>query len=224
MTPVFRDRSQAGRRLGDSLAERTWVDPVVLALPRGGVPVAAEVAARLGAPLDLLLVRKIGAPHQPEVAVAAIVDGTPPEIVVDDDLLSATGTARAWVEARARQEWLEIERQRALYLGARTPVPLQGRTAIVIDDGLATGTSARAALRALRSRSPRRLVLAVPVAPRETLDALRDEVDDMICLAAPEPFVAVGAHYEDFAQVEDDVVVALMRSKVGGLTTRHGRH
>jgi putative phosphoribosyl transferase len=205
------DRRSAGLALAQALLRDRPPGPVVvLALPRGGVPIGAEIARALDAPLDLLLVRKIGAPWQPELAVAALVDGSPPDIVVDTQLMAMTGVDRAYVEARAQIEQQEIERRRRAYLGGRAPLPLQGVTVIVVDDGIATGTTARAALKALRRRQPARLVLAVPVGPRDTLAALRKEVDDLVCLAEPEPFHAIGLHYDDFHQVSDaEVLTAL---------------
>jgi putative phosphoribosyl transferase len=212
----FQDRVAAGRALGARLAAMRLADPVVLALPRGGVPVGLEVARALHAPLDLLLVRKIGVPWQPELAVAAVMDGGAPVIVVEPHVQAETGVDRAYIEDRAAQELKEIERRRALYLAHRAPESVEGRTAIVVDDGIATGTTMRAALRGLRKRGPARLVLAVPVAPPETIDALRAEVDDVVCLARPEPFGAIGYFYLDFHQLTDDEVIALMRQAPRG--------
>jgi len=213
MRRVFTDRAEAGRLLAQRLAGRQWAPPVVvLALPRGGVPIGAEVARALHAPLDLLLVRKIGVPWQPELAVAAVVDGASPEIVVDEEVRAMGGIDRAYIEAQAKVELREIERRRQLYLGGRAPLAVQGATAIVVDDGIATGTTVRAALKALRRRQPAHLVLAVPVAPPDTVRALRAEVDELVCLAEPEPFHAVGAHYEEFHQVDDDEVLAALRA------------
>jgi len=211
MTKAFTDRSAAGCALAAQLVRLAPKPPiVVLALPRGGVPVGAEVARALGAPLDLLLVRKIGVPWQPELAVAAIVDGQPPDIVVDNETMAATGVDNDYIQAQARQEMREIERRRSVYLGSRTPIAVEGATVIVVDDGIATGTTMRAALTALRRRHPARLVLAVPVAPSDTLALLRAEVDDVVCLAEPFPFHAVGLHYIDFHQVGDEEVVAAL--------------
>ena len=209
MNTPFGDRAEAGRRLAERLlALRLPMPAVVLALPRGGVPIGAVIASALGVPLDLLLVRKIGLPWQPEVALAAVVEGTPPEVVVDEDLQRAARIDCGYIEAQTAKALREIERRRALYLGGRAPLDIAGRTVIVVDDGLATGTTARAALAALRRRRPTRLVLAVPVAPHDTIEALRPEVDQVVCLAQPEPFVAVGAHYVDFHQLSDDEVLA----------------
>jgi putative phosphoribosyl transferase len=207
----FENRTVAGRALGERLARMKLADPVVLALPRGGVPVALEVARALHAPLDLLLVRKIGVPWQPELAVGAVMDGGAPVIVVEPRVQAETGIDRQYIEERAQQELKEIERRRAVYLAHRAPEPVAGRTAIVVDDGIATGTTMRAALRGLRQRKPARLVLAVPVAPPETIDALRAEVDDVVCLMQPGFFGAIGYFYVDFHQLTDDEVIALMR-------------
>jgi putative phosphoribosyl transferase len=211
MKPAFADRAEAARALAQRLVEEHLEPPcVVLALPRGGVPIGAEIARRLQAPLDLLLVRKIGAPWQRELAVAAIVDGEQRELVIDEETAAATGADRAYIEREAQVEWQEIERRRARYLRGRPPVPIAGTTAIVVDDGIATGTTMRAALKALRRRKPKRLVLAVPVAPHDTLLALEREVDRVICLVEPYPFRAIGLHYADFHQVEDDEVIAAL--------------
>jgi putative phosphoribosyl transferase len=209
----FADRAEAARALASRLANERLPPPlVVLALPRGGVPIGAEIARRLHAPLDLLLVRKIGAPWQRELAVAAVVDGDEPELIIDEELREATGTGREYIAEEAKAEWQEIERRRARYLAGRAPVPVQGATVIVVDDGIATGTTVRAALKALRRRGASRLVLAVPVAPHDTLTRLRSEVDRVICLAEPEPFRAIGLHYVDFHQVSDEEVIAALKS------------
>jgi putative phosphoribosyl transferase len=209
----FADRAEAARALASRLANERLPPPlVVLALPRGGVPIGAEIARRLQAPLDLLLVRKIGAPWQRELAVAAVVDGDKPELVIDEELREATGTSREYIDEEAKTEWQEIERRRALYLAGRAPVPVQGATAIVVDDGIATGTTMRAALKAVRRRGASLVVLAVPVAPHDTLTQLRSEVDRVICLAEPEPFRAIGLHYVDFHQVSDEEVIAALES------------
>lgn len=210
--PEFQDRREAGRRLAAALSHFAPTHPLVLALPRGGVPVAAEVARALGAPLDLLLVRKIGVPWNPELAVAALVDGDPPELVIDEAMRRLTGVSRDDIEMAATLARTEIERRRQLYVGARAPLTVQGSTVIVVDDGVATGATVRAALQALRRRAPARLVLAVPVAPPDTARALAAEVDELVCLAEPEPFEAVGRHYRDFHQVSDAEVLAALHA------------
>lgn len=209
----LRDRQSAGRELAARLLTRPGLtDPVVLALPRGGVPVAAEIARALRAPLDLVLVRKIGAPFNPEYALAALVDGDPPDLVIDEPARVAARVPLADIEAEATREKCELARRRQAYLGGRSPVPVAGRTAIVVDDGIATGTTMRAALKALRRRGPARLVLAVPVAPADTLRELSEEVDEVVCLRQPEPFHAVGPHYVDFHQLEDREVLEALAS------------
>ena len=184
---------------------------MVLALPRGGVPVAAEVAAVLNAPLDLILVRKIGVPFQPELAMGAVVDGGAPIIVRNDDVIRLAGIDEPQFKAVCDSELAEIERRRQRYLGSRERVDVSGRTAIVIDDGVATGATTRAALRATRMRNPKRLVLAVPVAPTDNIAALRSDADDVICLEDHEFFGAIGAYYADFSQVSDEEVIELLR-------------
>jgi len=212
MSHAFADRREAGRALAARLGATPRNGPLlVLALPRGGVPVAAEVARALDAPLDLLLVRKIGAPWQPELAVAAVVDGAAPEIVYDERTCRLAGVDRAYVQRRAGEELKEIERRRRIYLGGRAPLPVAGATVIVVDDGIATGTTVRAALKALRRQNPARIVLAVPVAPSDSLVELRGEADEIVCLVQPEPFHAVGLHYRDFHQVGDDEVIQAMQ-------------
>ena len=211
MSTRFADRAAAGRLLGQRLHALGLQPPlIVLALPRGGVPVGAEVAQALQAPLDLLLVRKIGAPWQPELALAAVVEGDPPDIVVDASVQRGLGTHTEYIEAQATLQLREIARQRQAYLSGRPAASVQGSTVIVVDDGMATGTTMRAALKALRRRRPAALVLAVPVAPRDTLEQLRGEVDQVVCLETPYPFFAVGEHYLRFPQVEDDEVIAAL--------------
>ena len=207
----FKDRSDAGRKLAKALAGYKDQQPVVLALPRGGVPVAAEVAAVLNAPLDLILVRKIGVPFQPELAMGAVVDGGAPIIVRNEDVIQLAGIDEAQFKAICDSELAEIERRRQRYLGGRERVDVSGRTAIVIDDGVATGATTRAALRATRMRNPKRLVLAVPVAPTDNIAALRSDADDVICLEDHEFFGAIGAYYADFSQVADEEVIELLR-------------
>lgn len=203
----FRNRSDAGRMLAEALTKYANDQPVALALPRGGVPVAAEVAAALKAPLDLILVRKIGVPTQPELAMGAVVDGGAPLIVRNEDVIALAGIAEPEFKAVCDSELGEIERRRKRYLGDRRPVEIAGRTAIVIDDGIATGATMRAALRATRIRKPKRLVLAVPVGPTDTLAAMRREADDVICLEEHEAFGAIGFDHADFRQISDQEVI-----------------
>jgi predicted phosphoribosyltransferase len=202
----FRDRTEAGRRLAEALSAHKGTDIVVLALPRGGVPVAVEVAGALGAPLDLLLARKIGVPYQPELAMGAVVDGTAPLTVRNEDVIRLAQVSEAEFAAVRDAELAEIRRRRERYLGGRAHPSLRGRTVIVIDDGVATGATTRAALRAARAQAPAKLILAVPVAPASTLGELETEADEIVCLEAHEPFVAIGVYYADFRQVSDDEV------------------
>ena len=207
----FKDRSDAGRKLAAALGGYKDQRPVILALPRGGVPVAAEVAAALKAPLDLILVRKIGVPFQPELAMGAVVDGGAPIIVRNEDVIRLAGIEEAEFKVICDNELAEIERRRQRYLGSRERVDVAGRTAIVIDDGVATGATTRAALRATRMRNPKKLILAVPVAPTESLAELRSDADEVICLEDYEFFGAIGAYYADFNQVADEEVIELLR-------------
>ena len=208
----FANRKDAGRQLAQALARYKGERAVVLALPRGGVPVAAEVAAALNAPLDLILVRKIGVPMQPELAMGAVVDGKKPLIVRNEEVIALTGVDETDFKAVCNAELAEIERRRKRYLGARPPIDVAGRIAIVIDDGIATGATTRAALRATRARKPKKLILAVPVAPTESLAAMQDEADEVVCLEDHEPFGAIGYFYSDFRQTSDqEVIDALAR-------------
>lgn len=208
---VFRDRADAGQRLAKALSSYGSRHPVVLALPRGGVPVAAEVAAALKAPLDLILVRKIGAPTQPELAMGAVVDGKTPIVVRNNDVIEFTGTTAREFDAACAEELAEIERRRQLYIGERARAKIGGQVVIVVDDGIATGATSRAALQAIRQRKPKELVLAVPVAPADTIAQLRKEVDSLICLETPAPFGAIGYFYQNFLQVSDQEVVAILK-------------
>lgn len=206
----FTDRTDAGRRLAKALAGYKGQSAVVLALPRGGVPVAAEVASALDAPLDLVLVRKIGVPYQPELAMGAVVDGKDPVIVRNEDIISLSGVSEQQFNAVRDEQLAEIERRRKLYLGDRPHPEIAGRVVIVVDDGIATGATTRAALQAIRMRKPRKLVLAVPVAPTDTLAKLRGEADDIVCLEDYEDFGAIGLFYSDFTQVSDREVIDML--------------
>lgn len=203
---MFADREDAGKRLAQRLADFKGSDLCVLALPRGGVPVAFEVAKALQAPLDLVLVRKIGVPFEPELAMGAVVDGAQPELVLNDEIVSELGIPEEIISEASARELKEIERRRKLYLGERPRADVSGKTALIIDDGIATGATIRAALRATRRANPKRLIVAVPVAPAETVSALRAEADDVICLEAYDDFGAIGLYYMNFAQVGDDTV------------------
>jgi putative phosphoribosyl transferase len=214
---AFHDRTEAGRRLAVALAHHRGEDVVVFALPRGGVPVAAPVAAALRAPLDLVLVRKLGVPFQPELAMGAIVDGGRPVVVRNEDVIAMAGVSEEEFEVARRAQLTEIERRRRLYLGGRARTDARGRVAIVIDDGLATGATMRAALRAIRAQEPKSLVLAVPVAPPDTLESLRAEVDETVCLEVSANFGAIGQFYADFHQVSDHEVIAILDSRAAAM-------
>jgi len=213
---MFTDRTDAGRQLAERLAKLELENPVVYALPRGGVPVAAEVAGRLGAPLDLILVRKIGAPGWPEVAMGAVVDGDDPQTIINDDVFAATGSDAVGLDRARRRELVEIERRRVLYLGDRPPVSPAGRVAIIIDDGLATGATAKAALAAVKRQGAAMTVLAAPVAPIDAVVELRELADLVVVLDVPVQFWAIGQFYTDFHQLTDDETVDLLRKAWSG--------
>lgn len=204
---MFHDRRQAGRQLAKALESYQGQPCTVLALPRGGVPVAAEIAVMLKAPLKLLLVRKVGLPRNPELAMGAIVDGKKPIVVRNEEIITLAGISRQIFEARCKEELREIHRRQQVYAGYLADDDLEGRIAIVVDDGLATGSTARAALKALRMRHPARIILAVPVAPADLVIELQKEADEVICLETPSGFGAVGAYYRDFSQLSDQNVL-----------------
>ena len=205
---MFRDRTEAGEKLAEALAARDLPDPVVLALPRGGVPVALPVARRLAAPLDLLLVRKIGMPGNRELAAGAVVEGGDP--VFNPEVLRYSGLTPQDFAPDIADKRRKIAARRAAWLAGRPPVDLTGKTAIVVDDGIATGATVRAALQGLAARRPARIVLAVPVAPADTRAALAPLADDLICLETPSRFHAVGAQYQSFDQVPDATVAQML--------------
>lgn len=207
---AFRNRSEAGRKLARALLKYKGRHPVVLALPRGGVPVAAEVAKALGGELDLLLVRKIGVPGQPELAMGAIADGESPLIVRNEDVIEVAGISDSAFEQVVSEERDEIERRRSKYIRGRPRAVLQGQPVIIVDDGIATGATTLAAIKAVRSANPSDLVLAVPVAPPEAVEKLRPEVGELVCLEMPRLFGAIGLHYRDFSQVSDQEVIAIL--------------
>jgi len=212
MTPsgAFEDRADAGRKLAAALLHLKTETPIVLALPRGGVPVAFEVAAALAAPLDVVLVRKIGAPRQKELGLGAVVDGSHPHIVLNEDVVRAVQPGDDYIRQESAREMVEIERRRKLYRPNRPPLDARGRTVIVVDDGIATGGTMKAVLKALRDLQPKKLVLAVPVAPPDSLAEIAPFADDVVVLATPEPFYAVGAYYRDFTQTSDQEVIDLL--------------
>jgi putative phosphoribosyl transferase len=204
---MFLDRRDAGRRLASALDRYRGAAPLILALPRGGVVVAAEVARALGAPLDVLVARKLGAPFNPEFAIGAIAPGV---VRIDEPSVRALGVPSGYLEDVQRREEAERARREARYRGPRSAPRIEGRTVILVDDGLATGATAEAAVASLRAARPRNLVLAVPVGAPDTVARLRREVDDLVCLSAPADFRAVGQAYADFRPVEDEEVVRLL--------------
>ncbi|MCV3205473.1 phosphoribosyltransferase [Mesorhizobium sp. YC-39] len=207
---MFRDREEAGEKLGMELSRLQLHQPVVLALPRGGVPVAAKVAKALNAPLDILVVRKVGAPGNSELAVAAIVDGEPGDVVLNREIVEAYSLDDDELRALIAAERPELERRRLVYRGKRPPLSITGKTAIIVDDGAATGTTMKIAIRALKRRSPREIIVAIPVSPRETVAELEQDADHVVCLSQPGQFRALGHHYLRFPQLSDSDVLAAM--------------
>jgi putative phosphoribosyl transferase len=215
---MFSNRRSAGRQLGERLQHLRPEKPVVLALPRGGVPVGFEIAERLDAPLDVALVRKIGVPWQPELALGAVGDGAEPHVIINEALAADLAIDESYIARETARQLKEIERGRRIYLGDRPPVPFASRTVIIVDDGIATGSTVRAALRAVSKAGAGRIVLAVPVAPEDTIERLRAEVDEIVCVSSPSPFIAVGAHYDEFPQLTDADVVALLEERHQAMT------
>lgn len=205
---VFADRTDAGRRLAARLAPYRAADPVVLGLPRGGVPVAYEVAVALGAPLDVILVRKLGVPTQPELAMGALGEGG--VRVLDPHIVALAGVSEAELAAVEARERTELERRARRFRGGRPPSPLEGRTVLIVDDGIATGSTARAACRVARAHGARRVVLAVPVAPAGVEQRFRGDADEVVCLETPASFAAVGQFYVDFSPTSDEEVGKLL--------------
>jgi predicted phosphoribosyltransferase len=207
---VFADRVDAGRKLAARLLKYKDQQPVVLGVPRGGVPVALEVARALKAPLDVIIVRKLGAPGQPELGVGAVVDGDHPETILNREVMSALRVSRAYLEREIHDQLKEIDRRNLLYRAGRARIELKNRTVIVVDDGIATGGSIRAALRGIRQQAPKKVVLAVPVGPADTIASLRDEADEIVCLSTPPTFFGIGEFYSDFHQLADAEVIRLL--------------
>ena len=203
----FEDRAEAGRALAEVLEGLAGQDVVLLAIPRGGVEVAAEISRARGWPLDLVIPRKIGAPGNPELGLGAIAPGVR---VLDERMLRALGVTREYLDREVAEQEEEIRRRAEAYRGGRPPTEIRGRVAVVVDDGVATGGTAAAALRWARSQGAARVVLAVPVAPREAVRRLAGECDEVICLDTPEPFMAVGQWYLSFPQTSDDQVISLL--------------
>jgi putative phosphoribosyl transferase len=209
---VFADRTDAGRKLAERLRKYKGEHPVVLGVPRGGVPVAFEVARALDAPLDVIIVRKLGAPGQSELGIGAVVDGDHPETVLNPEVIGAVHASRDYVQREIQNQLKEIHRRNAVYRGGRSRVELRDRTVIVVDDGIATGGSIRAALRGVRRQEPKKIILAVPVAPSDTIESLASEVDEIVCLTTPAFFFGIGEFYVDFHQLTDTEVIRLLES------------
>lgn len=206
---IFSDRKEAGRRLAEKLTRyANRPDVVVLGIPRGGVPVAAEVAGRLSAPLDVFLLRKLGVPGQEELAFGAIASGG--VRVLDPETIEAVGITEEDIERVASEEAKELRRRERAYRGDQPALDVQGKTVIVVDDGMATGSSMTAGVRALRQLQPKRIVVAVPVAPQRTCSLLKGQADEVVCVQTPPLFHAIGLFYEDFSQVQDEVVLAAL--------------
>ncbi|HUL71226.1 MAG TPA: phosphoribosyltransferase family protein [Gemmatimonadales bacterium] len=209
----FVDRAEAGRRLAEALQHCRAERPVVLGLPRGGVPVALEVARALDAPLDVLVVRKIGAPGHAEFAVGAIAAGV---TMLHDAVIDQLGISRAHLARTIQQEMLELERRNTLYRGNRPPVSVAARTVIIVDDGLATGATATAAVRAIKRQNPRRVIFATPVGAADSVAVLRTEADEVVCLEIPDDFRAVSLWYDDFSATSDaEVMECLAKAHTG---------
>ncbi len=209
---IFTDRKEAGLKLAIALAKDKSESPVVLPIPRGGVPVGYEVARALGAPLDVIVTRKLGAPGEPELGLGAVVDGDHPETVLNQNLVALLGVSEQYLRAEIESQLKEIRRRQEAYRKGRPAVDVKGRTAIIVDDGIATGGSIRAALRGVRRLSPKKVVLAVPVAPAHTIEVLRPEADEVVCLSAPADFMAIGEFYQDFSQTSDEEVIQLLEA------------
>lgn len=219
---MFRDRQDAGKKLGEELEKLQLREPVVLALPRGGVPVAMEVAKAIDAPLDLLIVRKVGAPGNPELAVAAIVDGDPPDIVLNREIVEAYSLDDAALAALISNERPELDRRRLVYRSKGKPLSIAGKTAIIVDDGAATGTTMKVAIRALRRRSPREIVVAVPVSAPDALVELVREADRVVCLSQPTHFRALSYHFLSFPHIADNEVVDAVNAAARQRAGRYG--
>lgn len=208
--PLFRDRTHAGQALAEALVPLADEHPLVLALPRGGVPVAFEVAHHLRSVLDLILVRKIGAPGDQELALGAVIDGAEPKWVINQELFNQIAPPPHWFEEEMQRQLAELERRRQRYCGDRPPPLLAGRCVILVDDGIATGATVRAALKGIKQTEPGKIVLAVPVGPRDVIEMLKADVDELVCLTMPDPFIGIGRHYADFEQTSDEQVIALL--------------
>jgi len=219
---MFKDRVEAGRLLGERLLAYKGKEIVVFAIPRGGVIVAYEVATMLDCPLDLIVPRKIGAPLQPELAIGAVAhDGT---IVLNHQLVETLGISESYINEEAKRQIQEIERRMRKYRGEKRPyLTLKGKTVILVDDGIATGATVRAAILSLRKQEPASVIIAVPVGPSDTVESLGKEADEVVCLESPEDFYAIGQFYEEFPQASDEEVIALMKRRAEELDAEISR-
>lgn len=208
---VFRNRGHAGELLAKQLEKYKGKDTVVLAIPRGGVVVGQVVAEMLGVPLDIIITRKIGAPGNPEFAIGAI--GPENEIVLNRQVIEAMRIRREYINAEVGRQGLEMERRERMYRQDRARLALKGKTVLLVDDGVATGANTEVAIKAVRKQKPKKLILAVPVGPKETMERLKALVDELICLVVPTPFYAVGQFYQDFSQTSDEEVIRILKSK-----------
>ncbi|MCP8315920.1 MAG: phosphoribosyltransferase [archaeon] len=205
---MFKDRKEAGKFLAEALSEYKDKNPIVLAIPRGGVVVAYEVAKALNAPLDLIIPRKIGAPNQPELAIGAVTeDGT---TILNQDILHHLRVPDDYIKEEVRHQVEEIKRRMERYLGDKPRLSIEGKVTILVDDGVATGATIKAAIASIRKRKPALIVLAIPVGPPETIEELRREADEVICLMTPEPFFAIGQFYKSFEQTSDEEVIDIL--------------
>ncbi|TCD11882.1 phosphoribosyltransferase [Oricola cellulosilytica] len=220
---IFEDRADAGRQLAEKLAKLELQDPVIVALPRGGVPVAAVIARALHADLDVMMVRKVGAPGQPELAVGAISRRKRTHISVNDDIVEELGLSHEDVARLASRQESLLDRRQKLYFGDREPTAFANRNVVIVDDGVATGATLSAALEMTRWEHPTRVVVAVPVGPADTIRRLNKEADQVVCLAEPEPFLSVGTYYRDFSQVGDEEVLAALSAFSNNSKGDHAR-
>lgn len=208
---MFKNRQEAAVVLAEKLLKYKDEEPVIIALPRGGVPVGYEIARKLKAKLDIIIVRKLGAPGNEELAIGALVEAKEPQALFNDEIVRMLGVSQEYIDKAIARQTQEIQRRQNLYRHGETITDVNGRVVIIVDDGIATGATMRSAIKALRSRKPKKIVVAVPVAPADTIEVIKREADEVVVLQVPEIFYAVGAHYEDFAQTTDEEVVVLLR-------------
>ena len=210
---IFRNRKEAGQQLAKKVAKFKGKDTVVLAIPRGGVVVGKEVAQALGCSLDVIVTRKIGAPGNPEFAIGAI--GPNDQIFLNREVIKRLGIPKEYLHAEIGRQGLEMERRERMYRSGRRILRLEGKTVILVDDGIATGADVRVAIKSIKCQKPKKLILAVPVGPKQTVEALEEEVDELVCLAKPEVFYAVGQFYQEFGQTSDEEVVEILKGGRG---------